>query len=216
LRTFYRYLAVHNPEMLAEAQRVEAIPTKRTQAAKTVYLERDEIDALFQALPRQGSLALRDRTLLMFLYNTGARVQEAADVRAADLDLNEPYRVRLHGKGDKWRSCPIWPETAQLLKQLMAGSQTEKSAPVFVSQQRKPLTRFGIYKIVKRHTTTLKCGASKERSGGLFPHAFRHYLPFLTMSSDMDGSWRSFNNGGSQRRWTRLITRHSFLCSTDY
>jgi len=174
LRTFYRYLAVHYPEMLPEAQRVEAIPTKRTQAAKTVYLERDEIDALFQALPRQGSLALRDRTLLMFLYNTGARVQEAADVRTADLDLNEPYRVRLHGKGDKWRSCPIWPETAQLLKQLMAGSQTEKSAPVFVSQQRKPLTRFGIYKIVKRHTTTLKCGASKERSGGLFPHAFRH------------------------------------------
>jgi hypothetical protein len=24
----------------------------------------------------------------------------------------------------------------------------------------------------------------------------RHYLPFLTMSSDMAGSWRSFNNAG--------------------
>jgi len=103
LRTFYRYLAVHHPEMLAEAQRVEAIPTKRAQAAKTVYLERDEIDALFQALPKQGNLALRDRALLMFLYNTGARVQEAADVRGSDIDLEEPYRVRLHGKGDKWR-----------------------------------------------------------------------------------------------------------------
>lgn len=98
LRTFYRYLAVHHPEMLAEAQRVEAIPTKRVQASKTVYLERDEIDALFQSLPREGDLALRDRTLLMFLYNTGARVQEAADLRNADIDLDEPYRVRLHGK----------------------------------------------------------------------------------------------------------------------
>jgi integrase/recombinase XerD len=174
LRTFYRYLAVHYPEMLAEAQRVEAIPTKRTLAAKTVYLERDEVDALFRTLPKQGSLALRDRALLMFLYNTGARVQEAADLRVADLDLNEPHRVRLHGKGDKWRTCPIWPETVELLKQLMADRQVEKNSPVFVSQLQQPLTRFGIYKIVKRHTAMLKCSALGERHGGLFPHAFRH------------------------------------------
>ena len=154
LRTFYRYLAVHHPEMLAEAQRVEAIPTKRVQASKTVYLERDEIDALFQALPADGNLALRDRALLMFLYNTGARVQEAADLRNADIDLDEPYRVRLHGKGDKWRCCPLWPETVALLKRLMMVTPDQKTSPVFLSQQRKPLTRFGIYKIVKRHTAT--------------------------------------------------------------
>jgi integrase/recombinase XerD len=174
LRTFYRYLAVHYPEMLAEAQRVEAIPTKRVQAARTVYLERDEMETLFKTLPRNGSLALRDRALLMFLYNTGARVQEAADVRLTDVDLSEPYRVRLHGKGDKWRSCPIWPETAELLKQLVPAGQTDKTSPVFLSQQRKPLTRFGIYKIVKRHTAALKCSALGETQGGLYPHAFRH------------------------------------------
>jgi len=174
LRTFYRYLAVHHPEMLAEAQRVEAIPTKRVRAAKTVYLERDEIDALFQALPRDGDLALRDRTLLMFLYNTGARVQEAADLRNADIDLDEPYRARLHGKGDKWRCCPLWPETVTLLKRLTTVRSAEKTSPVFLSQQRKPLTRFGIYKIVKRHTATLVCSALGQEHHGLYPHAFRH------------------------------------------
>lgn len=174
LRTFYRYLAVHHPEMLAEAQRVEAIPTKRVQASKTVYLERDEIDALFHALPKDGNLALRDRALLMFLYNTGARVQEAADVRIVDIDVNEPYRVRLHGKGDKWRCCPLWPQTADLLKRLMISNSAEKTSPVFLSQQRKPLTRFGIYKIVKRHTTALECSALGQKHQGLYPHAFRH------------------------------------------
>jgi integrase/recombinase XerD len=174
LRTFYRYLAVHYPEMLAEAQRVEAIPTKRARTAKTVYMERDEIDTLFQTLPRNGSLALRDRALLLFLFNTGARVQEAADVRLTDVDLTEPYRVRLHGKGDQWRSCPIWPETAELLKQLLSVGQAEKTAALFVSQQRKPLTRFGIYKIVKRHTSSHKYSALGEKQSGLFPHAFRH------------------------------------------
>jgi integrase/recombinase XerD len=174
LRTFYRYVAVHHPEMLAEAQRVEAIPTKRAQASKTVYLERDEIDALFQALPTDGKLALRDRALLMFLYNTGARVQEAADVRIVDIDVDEPFRVRLHGKGDKWRCCPLWPQTVELLKQLMRGNPAEKTSPVFLSQERKPLTRFGIYKIVKRRTAALRCSALGQEHHGLYPHAFRH------------------------------------------
>jgi integrase/recombinase XerD len=110
----------------------------------------------------------------MFLYNTGARVQEAADLRCSDIDLEEPCRVRLHGKGDKWRCCPIWPETAQLLKQLIADREPGKITSVFTSQQRKPLTRFGIYKIVKRHTARLQCSALGQTHGGLFPHAFRH------------------------------------------
>ena len=41
-------------------------------------------------------------------------------------------------------------------------------------------------------------------------HTFRHYLPFLTMSSDMEGPWRSFNNCGLSRKSSRSITRHSF------
>jgi site-specific recombinase XerD len=186
LRTFYRYLAVHHPEMLAEAQRVEAIPTKRAPAARTVYLERDEMETLFRALPQNGSLALRDRALLMFLYNTGARVQEVADVRLTDVDLIEPYRVRLHGKGDKWRSCPIWPETAELLKQLVVARPGEKTAPVFQSHQRKALTRFGIYKIVKRQTASLKCSALGETQGGLFPHAFRHSAAVHLLEAGVD------------------------------
>ena len=159
-----RYLAVHHPEMLGEAQRVEAIPTRRVQAAKTVCLERDEMSALFQTLPKQGNLDLRDRALLMFVSNTGARVQ--------DIDFEEPFRVRLHGKGDKRRCCPIWPETAQLLKQPIVDRKTEITTPVFVSQQRKPLTRFGIYKIVKRYTARLQCSALGKTHSGLFRTPF--------------------------------------------
>ncbi len=174
LHTFYRYLAVHQPEMLAEAERVEAIPSKRTPPPQTRYLERDEIEDLFRALPRQGTLALRDRTLFMVLYNTGARVQEVADLSTADVDLNGPLRVRLHGKGDKWRSCPLWPETAELLKELIGSGHENKSGALFLSRQRKPLTRFGIYKIVKRHTASLRGPLAEEKRRGISPHVFRH------------------------------------------
>ena len=75
--------------MLAVCQQVAAIPMKRAAPAETHFLERDEIEACSATCPRRGRLALRDRTLLLFLYNTGARVQEVADLRVGNLDLGE-------------------------------------------------------------------------------------------------------------------------------
>jgi site-specific recombinase XerD len=186
LHTFYRYLAVRDPEMLAEAERVEAIPTKRTQAPDTLYLEREEIDAVFKSLPRNGSFALRDRALLMLLYNSGARVQEIADLHVADVDLDGPFRVRLHGKGDKWRSCPLWPETAQALKRLETVLSADKTIPLFTSRRLRPLTRFGIYKLVKRHTASLHSSASGSRRCGVSPHVFRHSTAVHLLEQGVD------------------------------
>ena len=89
--------------MLYPAQQVRAIPTKRVPPPETHFLEREEIVALLKRLPRQGRHALRDRTLLMVLYNTGARVQEVADLRVEHLDLGTQPHARLHGKGDRAR-----------------------------------------------------------------------------------------------------------------
>jgi site-specific recombinase XerD len=116
LHTFFNYLARQVPEALAEAERVTEIPRKRAPPPPTQFLERDEIETLIAGLPATGHAALRGRTLLLFLYNTGARVQEAADLRMGNLELGPQPRVNLHGKGDKWRACPLWSETARLLR----------------------------------------------------------------------------------------------------
>mgnify|MGYP001823801299 CR=1 FL=1 len=117
LKTFFDFLATQSPEHFAEAEAVVAIPVKRSPPPSTVFLERDEVQALFASLPTVGSQALRDHALLLFLYNTGARAQEAADLRQDHLELPR-RRVRLHGKGDKWRVCPLWEETAGILERL--------------------------------------------------------------------------------------------------
>src|SRR5271168_4888985 len=117
-------------------------------------LERDEIEGTLAALPADGRCALRDRALLVFLYNTGARVQEAADLRASDVHFDPTPRVHLHGKGDKWRVCPLWEETSALLKKLLSGQGSGRpDRPAFIGVRDAPLTRFGIYKIIRRYTT---------------------------------------------------------------
>ena len=173
IKGLFDYLARRVPEMLKEAQGVAAIPTKRTAPAETFFLDQDEIKSLFASLPSKGISALRDRVLLLFLYNTGARVQEVADLRRKNLELDGQPRVHLHGKGDKWRVCPLWKETAALLNQLVAEqSPNDPERAVFVSPQGQALTRFGIYKIVRRHTRSLLKPNEPRRR--ISPHTFRH------------------------------------------
>lgn len=136
LVVFFEFLARRLPEQLGVSQQVAAIPVKRVAPPETRFLERDEVIALLKRLPRQGQHALRNRVLLLFLYNTGARVQEVADLRVQHLDLGPSPRVRLHGKGDKWRTCPLWPHTATQLHQLLDERRASHppDRPVFVSQ----------------------------------------------------------------------------------
>jgi integrase/recombinase XerD len=172
IHSLFEYIASRSPEMLAVSQQVAAIPMKRTAPAETRFLERDEVHALLRRMPSNGRLALRDQALILFLYNTGARVQEAADLRVEHLDLGEHPTVRLHGKGDKWRTCPLWQHTGRTLTTLLASLEpppTPQSA-VFTAHG-QPLTRYGIYKIVRRHAADLDDPRTGRRIG---PHTFRH------------------------------------------
>jgi integrase/recombinase XerD len=172
LHTLFDYIATREPAMLGECQRVAAIPMKRVAPPETRFLERDEIERLLKGMPRSGRHALRDRALVLFLYNIGARVQEVADLQAGNLDLGEHPLVRLHGKGDKWRTCPLWRQTADLLQALLDSHHepTTPETPVFSSGGRA-LTRSGIYKIVRRHAS----GFDDPRTGRhITPHVFRH------------------------------------------
>src|SRR6266851_878078 len=171
LHCLFDYIAGRAPEMLATGQQVAAIPNKRAAPPETRFLERDEIEDLLRHLPRDGPLALRDRALVLFLYNTGARAQEVADLRAEHLDLGEHPLVRLHGKGGKWRTCPLWHQTAELLRALLDSAPVSgPHAPVFASNGHA-LTRSVIYKIVRRHASSLDDPRAGRR---VSPHVFRH------------------------------------------
>lgn len=175
LHTFFEYLGRQLPDMLHVSERVAAIPIKRVPLPETCFLTREETQRLFAKLPEQGRYALRDYALLLFLYNSGARVQEVADLRLEHLALEQPPSVRLHGKGGKWRSCPLWDETVRALRALLDEQRIDDpEAAVFTSASGKPLTRFGIYKRVRKHAACVEEGSTASRSLRITPHVFRH------------------------------------------
>lgn len=209
LNTFFAYLALRAPEMLATCQQIAAIPVKRTPQPPTHYLEREEMVALFRSMPREGHFALRDRTLLLFLYNTGARVQEVADLRVAHLDLKAPARVHLHGKGDKWRMCPLWEETVKQLERLLADHPPATDEPVFCTRRRRPLTRFGIYKIIRRHAASWDTTGPQPRR--VSPHLFRHTAATHLLESGVEVNvirgWLGHVSLDTTNRYTELTLR---------
>ena len=84
----------------------------------------------------------RDHALLLFLYNTGARISEALAVRACDLRLERPCQVRLLGKGQKERICPLWSETVSALRRIIRTGRAEDT--LFRNVRGEALTRDGV------------------------------------------------------------------------
>jgi len=209
LHSFFEYVATRSPEMLAACQQVAAIPAKRVPPPETRFLEQDEVQALLAGLPSTGRLALRDRALILFLYNTGARVSEAAGVRAGHLDLGGHPIVRLHGKGGKWRTCPLWQQTARTLTRLLASLDPAPGpdSAIFTSHGR-PLTRSGIYKIVRRHT----CGFDDPRTGRkITPHTFRHTAAAHLLEAGVEVNvirgWLGHADLSTTNRYAEINTR---------
>lgn len=175
LHTFYEYVGRRVPERLHVCGQVAAIPMKRSALPETRFMAREEIQTLFDQLPDRGRLALRDRTLLLFLYNTGARVTEVANLRVEQLVLTAQPQVRLLGKGGKWRTCPLWGQTASALQQLLADrGPRNPQAAVFTTATGEPMTRFGIYKRVRQHAAGIEKGPSVQQPRRITPHVFRH------------------------------------------
>lgn len=107
------FVARHSPEHIRWCGEIRAVPFKKAARPLVTYLEKSEIDAVLAAADTGSSQGLRDHAVLLFLYNTGARADEAAHVLIGDLRLGttpsrDPSSVVLRGKGNKLRQCPLW------------------------------------------------------------------------------------------------------------
>lgn len=179
-----RFIGERSPEHIAWLSEIRSIPFKKTSRPSMVYLDKHEMDALLDA-PNPNSLrGLRDRALLLFLYNSGARASEAAQLSVADLDIGNPPSVRLRGKGGKLRRCPLWPQTANKLTPLVVGRKPSQS--VFFNHRQQPLTRFGIHALVKRSAQTASQKLPALSTKQISPHTIRHTTAVHLLRSGVD------------------------------
>lgn len=187
VHAFVRYAAMHHPEHLELCQQILAVPSKRAPQRVVEYLEADELQALLEAPDCTTPDGRRDYTLLLTMFNTGARVQEILDLRPCDLRLERPPQVRLRGKGRKERLCPLWPQTVQALHTLLRehGDQpaTER---LFRNRRGQPLTRFGVRYLLQKHARTASVAAQSLHTKRVHPHLMRHTTATHLLQAGVD------------------------------
>lgn len=188
IHAFFRFLATRNPEQLERCQRILAVPFKRAHTRSIEYLEYDEIQAVLAAVDRRIPDGRRDYALLATMFNTGARVQEILDLRPRDLQLVRPFQLRLMGKGRKERLCPLWPQTAELLKELLQASDTDPDTPqpLFRNHRGQPLTRFGVRYLLAKYCDRARAHSPTLARKRLHPHSMRHSTAVHLLRSGVD------------------------------
>ena len=188
IHAFFRYLAGRHPDLLEQCQGILGVPFKRTSSRPVDYLEYDEIQAILAAVDRTTTAGRRDYALLATMFNTGARVQEVLDLRPCDLQLVRPSHARLRGKGRKERLCPLWPQTSQLLRQLLVegGTDLGSQEPVFLNRRDEPLTRFGVRYILAKYCDRARLSTPSLVRKQLHPHSMRHSTAVHLLRSGVD------------------------------
>jgi site-specific recombinase XerD len=189
IRNLFDYIAAREPRLLDHCHKILTIPRKRGAAVPEVgYLEKEQVTALLGAIAQDSSAGRRDYALLLFMYNTGARVQEVADARVGWLTLRAPCKVELLGKGRKWRTCPLWESTAQHLRRLLdeRGSSLKPEELLFLNRFGRPLSRSGIADILDRHLTRAASTMPGLRERRVTPHTIRHTTAMHLLQSGVE------------------------------
>lgn len=204
IHSLAKFIGTRSPEHLAWCTEIRAVPFKKTAMAAMTYLVKSEIDAVLKAPDRRTEQGTRDYAVLLFLYNTGARADEAARLTAGDLSLGRSCAVRLVGKADKIRDCPLWPQTAEVLKALIRNRAASDS--VFLNRLGQPLTRFGIYNLVRRAVAQASMTLPSLSQKRISPHCFRHYV------RRSSASLRRRHQYDPRLAWARLPGHDQHLC----
>lgn len=169
VRTYFGYLV---GEGIVTADPSERVEMPRTWRRLPNVLSRAEVERILEAPDPDDPMYWRDRAMLEFMYASGVRVGELIALKVRDLDLQEGFAV-VFGKGSKERVVPIGRAALQALivylREVRPRLERGRGAGVvFLNRRGRPLTRMGVWKILRRHV--IRAGVERR----VTPHTLRH------------------------------------------
>jgi integrase/recombinase XerD len=180
LKSFLKYAAQEDPSLMMNYIDLGNIPIKKTLEQAIAYLSEKALSVLFQQ-PNETRRGIRDRFLMIFMYDTGARIQELLDLRLKDLHLNDSVPcVYLTGKGQKMRTVPILKKTLKHLEVYMKHYHPLKNLKnddllfyTIIKGKSGKMSADNVASFLKRYGTAAKLNCH-EVPDRIYPHLFRH------------------------------------------
>lgn len=178
IHSFFRYLQFEYPDFLLEWQKILDIPVKKTERGTLTSMTLEGIKLLLQMPDRRTKSGRRDGALLSLMYDTGARVQEIADLTPSMVRLSAPSTIKLVGKGKKARIVPLMEKQVDILSQYMIENRLNGPAanqyPLFCGRRGEKLTRAGISYILGKYVEMARARDASLVPSKFSPHCLRH------------------------------------------
>jgi site-specific recombinase XerD len=186
VRSFLKFAAGRDPAHLSIIEQALAVPMKRFDRKMVGFVPKEQMQAVID-VPTDTWVGQRDRLMLTLMFNTGARVSEIVGVRVEDVVLGPTSSVRLHGKGHKQRTLPLWKTTAKAIRDwLKLNPNLQANSPLLPRRDGVSMTRANVAQRLKlavdaatrRHPELAKISVS--------PHVIRHSTAMSLLQSGAD------------------------------
>ena len=172
IRSFARYsLGQSAPAWFESAQRILAIPSKRTTKPVVGFMSREEVAAVLNAVDVSTHFGRRDHLLFSLLYQTGARISETLRLQP---DAVQGRFVKLHGKGRKERTVPIQAQLVRQLQRFVQANRLRNDEPLFTNRHRVILTREGVALRLDLAVRKAEQTCPSLHGRRITPHVWRH------------------------------------------
>lgn len=158
IKTFAEYAQFECIEYISPMQEITTIKTKRSTAKEVSFLTIEQVSQLINKPDVNTHTGLRHRIALTLLYDSGCRVQELCDITIADVFLGSNPTVRLHGKGDKYRTVVISEETSSLISSYISRQLygALRDHPLVTNRYHNKIDRDGISYILKKYVAEIR------------------------------------------------------------
>ena len=177
VRSFYKWLMKQGMASDSPAAAVELarIPKRLPQLVRTSSMD----NLLDQEIDETDFVQVRNRLIVMMLYETGMRRAELLDLLDRNVDTASG-ELKVHGKRDKDRIIPFGTELAQAIDsyRLLRDELVRGCEHFFVKEDGNPLYPMLVYRIVRR--ALQEVGVTSKRS----PHVLRHSFATRMINSD--------------------------------
>jgi site-specific recombinase XerD len=188
IRSFFRYVAMSEPEWLLHCQRILALPDKRYVKRSVTFLDGTEITALLGAPDRSTWTGRRDHILMLVAVQTGLRASELIGLRCRDVELGTGAHIRCLGKGRKERCTPLRRDTAKALQNWLKERRGDDDRPLFPSLRGDPLSRDALEHLVRKHCLTAARSCPSLIGKRVSPHTLRHSTAMELLHHGVDQS----------------------------
>jgi site-specific recombinase XerD len=189
IRAFINYVEYADPSILAEGMRISSIPLKKAEKKAISYLSVEGIKLLLKQPNLRKRSGRRDLALLSLMYDTGARVQEIADLTVGSVRKSSPYTIRIIGKGNKTRIVPLLEKQTKHLFRYMQEegliSSNNENAPLFSNKSNGKLTRSGISYILSKYINKARDECPHLIPENISCHSLRHSKAMHMLQADV-------------------------------